>query len=96
MEAKGRLPEDFAKKAKPQSEHTYYQGLLVELGNLWKQRTFVPKQDRRKDFLGKPLGTLTVLEDIYAFTYPEIVESAAHVDVVWFNERKFPSEFIEV
>ena len=96
LEAKNKLPADLTKRPKPQSEHSYYQGLLVELGNLRKQETFVPKQDRGKAFLGKPLGSMVTLEDIYPFTYSDIVDCAARVDVVWFNKRKFPSEFIEV
>lgn len=96
LEAKDELPTDLVKKPRPESEHTYYQGLLVELGNLKGQQTFVPKQDRGKPFLGKPLGSLITLEDIYPFTYPEVVERAARVDVLWFNERKFPTEIIEV
>lgn len=96
LEAKGNLPLELAQKPKPESDHTYYQGLLVELGNLRKQLTFVPKQDRSKAFLGKPLGSLITVDDIYPFTYPEVVSRAATVDVIWFNQRRFPSEIIEV
>jgi DNA adenine methylase Dam len=96
LEAKDKLPPDISKKAKPESDHTYYQGLLVELGNLRKQQTFVPAQDRGRKFLGKPLGDVATVEKIYRFTYDEIVRRAATVDVVWFSERKFPAEFIEV
>jgi hypothetical protein len=96
LEAKNRLPADLGERRKPESEHTYYQGLLVELGNLWEMRTFVPKQDRRKPFLGKPLGGLVTVEDIYPFTYPEIVRRGAAVDVIWFNDQRFPTEFMEV
>ena len=96
LDAKGRLPADVAQRPNRESDHTYYQGLLVELGNLRKQHTFVPKQDRGKPFLGKPLGCLVTLDDIYPFTYPEVVRRAAAVDVTWFSERRFPSEFIEV
>jgi hypothetical protein len=39
---------------------------------------------------------VVTLEGIYPFTYPEIVRRAAAVDVIWFSQRKFPSEFIEV
>jgi hypothetical protein len=96
LEDKDKLPADLAEKPKPESDHTYYQGLLVELGNLRKKETFVPRQDRGKAFLGGPLGRLVTLEDIYPFTYPEIVHRASAVDVIWFSSRKFPSEFIEV
>ena len=96
LEAKDKLPPDLTKKPKPESDHTYYQGLLVELGNLRKQQTFVPAQDRGRNFLGKSLADVATIEKIYQFTYDEIVKRAATVDVVWFSERKFPAEFIEV
>jgi len=96
LEAKDKLPADITRKPKPESDHTYYQGLLVELGNLRKHQTSVPKQDRGKLFLGKPLGSFVTVEDIHPFTYPEVVSRAAAVDVIWFDERKFPLEFIEV
>ncbi|MCW5555846.1 MAG: hypothetical protein KIS67_27275 [Verrucomicrobiae bacterium] len=96
LEAKDKLPAELKTKPKPESDHTYYQGLLVELGNLKNQKTFVPKQDRGKTFLGKRLGDMVTVDDIYPFTYEEIVRRAAMVDVVWFNERKMPTEFIEV
>jgi len=96
LDAKDKLPPDLGQKPKPESDHTYYQGLLVELGNFRKQQTFVPRQDRGKSFLGKPLGSLATVHEVYPFSYPEIVGRAATVDVIWFNQRKFPSEFIEV
>lgn len=96
LEAKDKLPAELKEKPKPESDHTYYQGLLVELGNLKKQKTFVPKQDRGRTFLGKRLGDMVTVDDIYPFTYEDVVRRAATVDVVWFNERKMPTEFIEV
>jgi hypothetical protein len=96
LEAKERLPADLRSQPKPESDHSYYQGLLIELGNLKKQRTFVPKQDRGRLFLGKRLGDMVTVDDIYSFTYEDVVRRAATVDVIWFNERKMPTEFIEV
>jgi hypothetical protein len=95
-EVKNKLPADLRAKPKPQSDHTYYQGLLVELGNLRNHATFIPRQDRSKLFLGKRLGELASVEEIYPFTYDEIVRRAQTVDVIWFNEKKMPTEFIEV
>src|SRR3972149_858127 len=63
LEAKDKLPADLTKKPKPESDHTYYQGLLVELGNLRGHQTFVPKQDRGKAFLGQELGSLVTVQD---------------------------------
>jgi DNA adenine methylase len=96
LESKEKLPADLRSKPKPESDHSYYQGLLVELGNLKKQQTFVPKQDRGRLFLGKRLGDMVSVDDIYPFTYDDVVRRAATVDVIWFNERKMPTEFIEV
>ena len=56
----------------------------------------MPKQDRRKPFLGRAVGSLATIQELYPFTYPEIVRRAATVDVIWFSQRKFPEEFIEV
>ena len=96
LESKDKLPDDLRSKPKPESDHSYYQGLLVELGNLRNQKTFVPKQDRGRTFLGKPLGDMVTLDDIYPFTYEDVVKRTSSVDVIWFNERKMPTGFFEV
>lgn len=96
LETKDKLPADLRSKPKPESDHSYYQGLLVELGHMRNQQTFVPKQDRGRTFLGKRLGDMVTVDDIYPFTYEEIVKRAASVDVIWFNERKMPTGFFEV
>lgn len=96
LKEKEKLPADLRSRPKPESDHSFYQGLLVELGNLKKQRTFVPKQDRGRLFLGRRLGDIITVDDIYPFTYDDVVRRASAVDVIWFDERKMPSEFIEV
>ncbi len=45
--------------------------------------------------MGRALGSLITVEEIYPFTYSEIVRRASAVDVIWFDQRKFPLEFIE-
>jgi hypothetical protein len=96
LDAKATLPADLRSTPKPESDHSYYQGLLVELGNLKKQQTFVPKQDRGKTYLGKRLGEMVSVDDIFPFTYEEVVRRASAVDVIWFDGRRMPTEFIEV
>ncbi len=83
-------------KATEEFDHTYYQGLLVEIGNLKKFQTFVPNQDKNRKFLARPLGSLATVQTIYPFTYPEVVQRAQTIDVTWFNERKMPDTFYEV
>ncbi len=91
------LPEKESSKAK-QAEygHTYYQGLLVEIGNLRKFNTFVPSQDKNRSFLGKRLADLATVTDMYRFSYERIVQIAKTIDVAWFNERQMPASLFEV
>ncbi len=77
--------------------HSYYQGLLVQLGNFKKFETFIPPQDKNRIFLGKQkLSDLASLSSIYQFTYSDVVKRAGTIDVVWFNERRIPSSVFEV
>jgi hypothetical protein len=76
--------------------HTYYQGLIVEIGNLENYETFIPNQDKNRLYLSKPLKDIASIEHIYEFTHREIVSRAKTVDVVWFNIRKMPAAFFEV
>lgn len=76
--------------------HSYYQGLLVEIGNLKGYQTFIPRQDKNKLFLGKPLSQLTSMNSIYSFGYENLVKRAQTIDVIWFNDRKMPASFFEV
>jgi len=93
-----RFADDSRKKTREAERfnHSYYQGLLVEIGNLNRFETFVPNQDKNRRFLDKPLGELASLAECYPFTYENLVRRAQTVDVVWFNERKLPNSFFEV
>lgn len=94
-------PEIFPTKDQPKAKqeeynHTFYQGLLVELGNLKTYKTFVPNQDKNKLYLGKRLSEITTVSDIYKFSYDLIIRSTQTIDVTWFNERKMPASLFEV
>ena len=82
--------------AQAEFDHTYYQGLAVELGNSRGCETTVPRQDANKRFLGKRLSEICSLDGCYDFSYPALVRRAGTVDVVWFNERRLPAAFIEI
>lgn len=76
--------------------HTYFQGLLVQIGN-WRQReTFVPTQDRNRKFLNTPLSEMASLKVLYSFGYEEFVKRSSTIDVIWFNERRMPEAAFEV
>lgn len=76
--------------------HSYFQGIIVEIGNLRKFDTYVPPQDKNRLFLETKLAEITTTDKIYDFTYPEILRKAKTVDAIWFNERKMPCAFYEV
>ncbi|MBQ7101555.1 MAG: hypothetical protein IJN81_07970 [Clostridia bacterium] len=76
--------------------HSYFQGIIVEIGNLRKFDTYVPPQDKNKKFLETKLSELTTTDKVFEFTYPEILRKAKTVDTIWFNERKMPCAFYEV
>lgn len=76
--------------------HAYYQGLIVDIGNMKKLKTYVPAQDKNKMFLDRKLGEVSTMTDIPEFTYPKITNRARTIDTIWFNEREMPSAFYEV
>jgi hypothetical protein len=89
--------QDVSKKHKQETfNHSYYQGLLLEIGNLNGYKTYIPPQDKNKIFLEKPLGSISKIDSILEFSYPEIIGRAKTIDVIWFNERKMPYSFFEI
>lgn len=84
------------KNSQSKFSHYYFQGLLVETGNLKGYGTVVPAQDKNRLFLEKKLSQVTSLSKIPDFTFQEIMRYARTVDVVWLNERKMPLRFYEV
>lgn len=76
--------------------HGYYQGLIVEIGNMKNYTTYVPAQDKNRKFLEKPLSDICSTIDIPDFSYSQITNRARTVDVIWFNERNMPNSFFEV
>lgn len=76
--------------------HTYYQGLLLSIGNMRGYGTFSPNQDKNKRFSNQTLGELRNMQKVPAFSYPHLVKRCETIDAIWFNERNMPSKFFEV
>ena len=76
--------------------HGYYQGLIIEIGNMKHYTTYVPAQDQNRKFIEKPLKDICSTIHIPAFSYTELTDRARTVDVIWFNERNMPDTFFEV
>ena len=79
-----------------QNSHTYYQGLLVTIGNFRGHQTFVPNQDKNRLFVNKPLVEIRTLQELPRFSHDFIVRKSESVDVIWFNVRQMPHSFFEV
>lgn len=75
--------------------HSYYQGLLVSIGNIKKLRTFVPNQDKNRMFLNEKLGDLKTVQELPKFSFENFVARSSTIDVIWFNERNMPDSFFE-
>ena len=75
---------------------SYYQGILVTIGNLKNLLTFVPQQDKNKSFLNQKLSDITTLNEIPQFSYENFVKRSSTIDVIWFNQRKMPDSFFEI
>lgn len=84
------------KRSEELFSHSYYQGLIAEIGKLKANKTFIPAQDRNKPFLGMSLGDIADITTIPQFTYENLLRKARTVDVIWFNVREMPSDFYEI
>lgn len=77
--------------------HAYYQGLLLEMGKMRHLDTFVPDQDKHKQFLNQAeLGDLRTIQVLPEYSFPQLVKWSSTIDVIWFNGRQMPHSFFEV
>ena len=76
--------------------HSYFQGLLLTIGNLKGLKTFIPNQDKNKLFLNEKLVDIRNLNEIPQYSYPKLVQRSSTIDVIWFNNREMPHSFFEV
>ena len=73
--------------------HSYYQGLLVSIGNIKRFGTFVPNQDKNRMFLNDKLGELRTVQELPKFSFDNFVARSSTIDVIWFNDRNMPDSF---
>ncbi len=96
VEKKLKISSRNAKKQEYFS-HSYFQGLLVMIGNSRNFETWIPNQDKNKFYLETSLSSLcSIKKDFFDFSYPCFVKRAKTIDVIWFNNRKMPYAFFEV
>lgn len=90
------IEEDKQVEKEGKFTHSFYQGMIVEIGIFKGFKTYVPPQDKNKKFLNKPLKEIVDLKTIFKFTYEDLIQKIKSIDVLWFNERKFPTSVFEV
>ena len=99
---KEKLPQeilpskDQPKEKQDEYNHSYFQGLLLEIGNLKRFTTFLPNQDKNRLYIGRKLSEFASISNIFSFGYESIVRTAKTIDVIWFNERNMPAKFFEI
>ena len=99
LEQKGIIVETEKNKGSKEImefNHSYYQGLLVSIGNMKRMGTFIPNQDKNRMFLHEKLGDLRTIQEIPRYSYDNLVSRSSTIDVIWFNERQMPDSFFEV
>ena len=76
--------------------HSYYQGLLLSIGNMKGLHTFAPNQDKNKPFANHTIDDIRTMHEMPLFSYSHFVQRSSTIDVIWFNERNMPHSFFEV
>ena len=91
--------EEKYEEVKKQNEiriHSFMEGICLEIGNFLKLDTFTA--DPSATYNNLSLSKIATLNQIPDFTYPNIIDSAKRIDVVWLNNKgyKFPKRAIEI
>jgi hypothetical protein len=67
------------------------------MGKMRHLDTFVPDQDRHKQFLNQAeLGDLRTIQVLPEYSFPQLVKRSSTIDVIWFNDRHMPHSFFEI
>lgn len=99
LEANGIIEETASNKDSEEVKnftHSYYQGILLSIGNMKGYDTFVPNQDKNRLFCNETLGNIRSVEALPPYSYDTFVHRSSTIDVVWLNSRKMPHSFFEV
>ena len=83
-------------KEKTAKRHSDIQGMLLEIGNNRQECADTYTPDRNDVFNSMRLGSIATIKEMPNFTYSRIIETVRYADVIWFNNRGFPSSVFEV
>lgn len=90
-----KIPE--SENEEKERMHSRIQGMLLEIGNNRDEIANTYTNDKNSIFNEKKLGNLSTRGRVPEFTYAKIIQNSVRfIDVLWFNERGFPSFAFEV
>lgn len=81
----GKSKEEIFKDVKETDLHSYIEGMLIELGNLYGYLTYTA--DMSAMFNGKTLNKLATVQQFPHFTAITLLKIARTIDVIWFAKR---------
>lgn len=93
---------DYKAEEKPQEKdkirmHSFIEGICLELGNFKDFQTYTadPSVLYRDNIY---LNQIATMKELPGFSYPEIINEAKRIDVIWFNSKgyKFPQKVFEI
>ena len=98
---RNKLPKNIipnTEEEKKERTHTDIQGMLLYIGKHRNEVEYTYTDHRKKNFFlsNEKLGDIATEKKLPEFTYLNIVEEVKYIDVIWFNDRKFPSDAFEV
>jgi hypothetical protein len=82
---KGKTKEEIFKDISDDELHSYVEGMLIELGNIYGYLTYTANPSSL--FNGKPLREIVTLKRIPEFTSHTLLSIAKTIDVIWFGKR---------
>lgn len=97
LEAQGIFEQNFQNADSSETKefnHAYYQGILLQIGNMMHLETYVPAQDKNKKFIKEPLGNISTLDSVPRFSYDEFVNRSRTIDVMWFDKNAIGSRIL--
>ena len=77
--------------------HSFIEGICLELGNFKDFQTYTADSSvLYRDNIH--LNQIATMKELPLFSYPEIIQEAKRIDVIWFNAKgyKFPQKVFEV
>lgn len=81
----GKTANEILEKTSDRNLHSYTEGMLIELGNIYGYLTYTA--DSSGMFNNRKLDTIATVKEFPQFTSSRLLDIAKTIDVIWFKER---------